>query len=954
MPLNYQHVPIKFQGLAQKTDDKDGVIGQLTTCENMSLQKTAVLKKRYGFPFKFSAATNADIVGISGFNDSIVYHQNLKSGVWTSGTRVESDAINYQLKSIKSIASLVEDINIYDTASSFAQYWDVAEGSSTVCVISPISASSYRVNFYTKSDNVLVYSYRVITSGNIYPRVFLVGTDFWVYSPGSIDATLTKFNSAGQQQLPTYTTSTLVGTAWNGVVIGTDIYCFVEKVSGDIALFKIATLTTSKGSETLLGVATGTTQRYCRADIDTDGTNLFLTYPIATGFEVKKFDTAFNLLNTSSYSAAALSGVTYTRVSVSANFVHTTITNTTSNGAATPVVDQTWTRYYRWNKSNLGSPLSTYMPNAYVNSSILVNGDEGYTYLTYANTSENTSFCLASLYFLSPNVGAGNIIPQKIGVYHSFGRTPLNLWFAKTTRAITGPTYFAVKNGEKAGLPILVLNSIELQAANNVISEQLNSVNYSNQTGNLSFFDGKSFKQASVPYIPSQPFLVSPSTGSGTWFYCYIVEYTDRTGNIGRSAPSQILTTTALGNTIHIPIPPFEYVNRIVLFRTLDAGSVFHRVDEIDYVNSAPGVLVLQYADGKSDSTIAANPTLYTTGGVIENTPLPVTNLFAQNNDRLYLVDEQTGQLWISKPLVQGEQVSFSDSLTVRLPQGKPKAIASFDDKIILFTQDAVFAAAGVGFDELGGGGLSDWQRVGFGIGAVTQLCVQVFDAGVLFQSEKGVWLLSRGLQVSYLGAPIEDFSNKTFVGSLHLRDRHQIWLWASDGTVVVWDYFHQFFSNWTGLTAKSCALVNGVPTMGGAGYVWQESKSSFVDNIDTQYRCKIQTQWIDFAEIGGFQRVRKINFFGDTKATATLTATLSYDFNGISETFTIPTATITNLQNAFEFQLRPKIQRSEAVQVALEFTTDNQGVELSTMTAEIGVKPGTYRGTISKRIKGN
>ena len=84
MALEWQFVPVKFGGLDTKTDDKNIVPGSFTTLQNLWMDKTARLQKRYGTSaVGFAASAKFAVSDIDG--DAMVYERKTVKVVGAGG-----------------------------------------------------------------------------------------------------------------------------------------------------------------------------------------------------------------------------------------------------------------------------------------------------------------------------------------------------------------------------------------------------------------------------------------------------------------------------------------------------------------------------------------------------------------------------------------------------------------------------------------------------------------------------------------------------------------------------------------------------------------------------------------------------------------------------------------------------------------------------------------------------
>jgi hypothetical protein len=276
--------------------------------------------------------------------------------------------------------------------------------------------------------------------------------------------------------------------------------------------------------------------------------------------------------------------------------------------------------------------------------------------------------------------------------------------------------------------------------------------------------------------------------------------------------------------------------------------------------------------------------TLYTTGGIIENDPTPSFEDIVVANKRMWgLPTNNRSLVWFSKLLQAGKAPEWSAAFTIMLPRGSESltAIGQMDEKVVLFSRDDIFVVIGDGPNNLGrGGSLSGPTRVSSDVGCVNKNSVVSGSFGVMFQSAKGIYLLGRDMNVTYIGAQVEDeITFNTIVTSAVLyEDKNQVWFSldtsASNGLwrAVVFDYevgtWFLFETSDASLFSAQTATLwdNKYTTMGGLGLISQSAPGVVGDGGGglTPIRSSFKTAWIRLAGLQGFQRVKRAFLLGE------------------------------------------------------------------------------------------
>jgi hypothetical protein len=322
-------------------------------------------------------------------------------------------------------------------------------------------------------------------------------------------------------------------------------------------------------------------------------------------------------------------------------------------------------------------------------------------------------------------------------------------------------------NAESIGVDLVTLDHVSTKR---FCTAELGGLTYI-AGGILLWYDGTSVGEAGFLYFPEQPTLTASAGGAvtlGAHQYVVIWAYTDAAGNVHRSAPSTAASiTVGAGNqVVTAAVQPLNMSQRDLpntdpassrtiaeWYGTVAASAgPFYRVHAplscTENVVTQEGTFNTAGAT-QADATLAANPQLYTTGNVLANFPPPSTDVICTHQNRLCLVSAEDGRIWFSKEYIVGEAPGFNDILSFTLPTDEmPVAMASFDDKLIIWTANQIHVLAGDFPNDTGAGSTLHSQRLASDVGAIDWRSVVVTHLGAIFASTKGIMLLTRGLQV--------------------------------------------------------------------------------------------------------------------------------------------------------------------------------------------------------------
>lgn len=343
----------------------------------------------------------------------------------------------------------------------------------------------------------------------------------------------------------------------------------------------------------------------------------------------------------------------------------------------------------------------------------------------------------------------------------------------------------------------------------------------------LRIFDGGEWGEASIVAPPSQPAMSATGVGTFNGIYTFtqvlICELAD--GRVLRSSPGAIVPVSATNNASFSISQVLDRVTmrstqdtvgatwRLETYRTQANGSVFFRI--LTSFLAADKGNSISTSDSTADSTLAANKLLYT-ALELASEPAPAASALCFHRNRVFGVDATDRRSgFFSKELAEGFVPEFSSLLRFRLDGGNDMvAMASMDDKLLIFTRDDVYALTGDGPNKQGTAGFyGQPEIVAKGVGATTPYGVVSMPMGVMFHSGSGMKLLGRDLSVTDISygsmgaaapAGISGFTgNLTGLfppqQSCHMPDRCQVWFQCYDPTggvqtednsnVIIFDY---------------------------------------------------------------------------------------------------------------------------------------------------------------------
>lgn len=394
------------------------------------------------------------------------------------------------------------------------------------------------------------------------------------------------------------------------------------------------------------------------------------------------------------------------------------------------------------------------------------------------------------------------------------------------------------------------------------------------------------------------------------YYYQVVYEWADNQGNVFRSAPSipaGVNNTTKSSIRIDFPYLRLTYKIasplKVVIYRWSAAQQVYYQVTSLTapLLNSTTSDSG-NFIDTNSDATILGNNVLYTTGGVEENIGPPATNILSLFDNRLWLVDaEDENLLWYSKEVIEATPVEMSDLSTLFVSptigsQGSTgflKAIAPMDDKLVLFKKNAIYYINGRGPDITGANNqYSEPIFVSSTVGCSNPRSIVLTPAGLMFQSNKGIWLLGRGLNTQYIGADVESFNSSSVTSAQTVPGTNQVRFTLDTGEILMYDYFVGQWGTFEGVPALSSTVFQDRHTaVTKYGQVLQETPGTYLDG-DKPVLMSFTTSWLKLEGLRGYIRAFWFYIVGKFLSPHQLQVTVAYDYNDSpvqSDLFTPP-----------------------------------------------------------------
>ena len=434
-------------------------------------------------------------------------------------------------------------------------------------------------------------------------------------------------------------------------------------------------------------------------------------------------------------------------------------------------------------------------------------------------------------------------------------------------------------------------------------------------SGILWDYSGDYFKEANFFHHPEihSGDLSTGSALTGTFNYKAIYEWIDHAGKVQSSAPSvEWNTGTIAAKDVVLQIYTLQLtykrdasslanpqgytaVNwgarsevKIVLYRTTDEGSVYHRCAEalMDY----SGVFQ-QITDTLPDSELEDNDSLYTNGGNFSHVAPPSLYDIAVWKNRVILATTEN-TVWFSNRFAENTEAGFSDS-SVRAVDNRSEKIRALcpnlEHLLILGARNGYYMS-GEGSSPSGAGpGFSPLRVFAPGQGAIDGTCRVETPLGVFFQTSQGLMLCGRNMQVAHQGAKIEDqITGTNYAIDAHVFGKeHEVRFTVAGGQkIAVYNFLFDQWSTWelhndTGANAGSVVVDNIHYRLNTRGLLYkQQADETYFDNIDSSpgvgdsednrpYSLQLTSGWINIGQLQQVGRVYRLLMLGDFNTTS-------------------------------------------------------------------------------------
>jgi len=394
-----------------------------------------------------------------------------------------------------------------------------------------------------------------------------------------------------------------------------------------------------------------------------------------------------------------------------------------------------------------------------------------------------------------------------------------------------------------------------------------------------------------------------------------VIGYTDHSGNVHRSSPSEVLYIDGIdesdctnpgegGLTVKVTPPivlnveqpyfceiyssPAGENPRLTTQVTFLPKDVFEDGIEISWQH-------IMYRQNNVSNILRSTKDVYTTGGEFASDPWAPFGASVVTSRRMFALSTSlVGTVFYTKLFQENVAPEFSASNVLSLGDArKLKAIGTIDDKVLVFEKDAVHVIFGDGPSNTGRGAPFSVQRLQTDIGCEDPESVVEIPQGLMFYSSVSseFHLIDRELQLHNIGAPVRGLSEKldvksatvvpeerevrflvtdtssaeafgpdpaVAIGSLERPPRPRFRHVLPTDPVVVYNYERDAWWVNSNMRGESSTLFQNKYTRIDSTFdVFQESSTSWQSQTGDNL-MKVTTPWFKFDGLQGYARVRR------------------------------------------------------------------------------------------------
>lgn len=479
-------------------------------------------------------------------------------------------------------------------------------------------------------------------------------------------------------------------------------------------------------------------------------------------------------------------------------------------------------------------------------------------------------------------------------------------------------------------------------------------------------YDGVGTTELGFNNTPELDYTLSGAGGTipaGTYTYYAIFQWYDGQGNLYQSGVSPPITITTTGSTSSVSIHArdicgstkgaYSQVQPVVLFYRASSSQIvpayLTQVESQGYFGFAATIDAHDIGQ-----TIRTDLPIYTAGtAILPNDPPPPSMTMWLSNNRIWMIDSENPEtdVWYSKTFSRRNGVNFSADLVYVVDPKLGDIVAGngMDEKTVLLKERGLMYFIGDGANDSGtGASFSAVQTIPTDVGCSGSKGVILIPSGLIFRANdnKGIYMLTRGVQVGYFGADVEDFNAQDITAAEMIADKQQVRFLTSSGYSLLFDYFYNQWSTFSNHAGLSSTIWKGnYVYVRSDGLVYAQNNTGTYLDGSTAYSVYATTAWMKAAQIQNLERIRMVETLGSWLGASghSLKISANYDWDSTS-TLTTTAYPFADSTEFFQYRAWLPKQKANAIQFIIEeVTTGASGefVRIANFAMEIGLKKG-------------
>lgn len=378
----------------------------------------------------------------------------------------------------------------------------------------------------------------------------------------------------------------------------------------------------------------------------------------------------------------------------------------------------------------------------------------------------------------------------------------------------------------------------------------------------------------------------------------------------------------------------------------------------------------LTYVDSPQDVTALGLGVWTTAGRLPPLAPPPPRDLLACKG-RLWIVPANTSrEVWFSQQILADEIPWFHPGLSVQLldTEEQIEALASLDDRVIIFTRTRIYVIEGDGPLDTGVGSFVGPNLISSAFGCIERRSVISTSRGVYFQAACGLCLLDRGLSVQVVGDPVRDLIESGTLEGVTYDEAQARVIWHrrfGEGlsSLVLYDERHAV---WTTADSSELDAIRGL--------TWDRGRSALIlaytfgvcqegygatpgfdgDSSDpTWFATTLATPWIRSGAPGSWMQAELVHLEGEVQGPSKTLVRWYRDYSATADGSAEIDATAATRGDRVAYQVGAKSQTCSAVRItvvesapaALGDDDDApHGIRWWGLTLKAAVQPGEAR----------